>query len=322
MDRIIKITVPTPFAVGDVNAYLIVDGKELVLVDGGPFTKDAKEALTAEVCHAGYQMQDIKAAVITHYHPDHAGLAHWLQSEFGTKIVASSGSVPFFSDDSAFYESRLSFYSKLYKTHGMPQDLGEHELKKLKHYRSFCPSFLPDMIIFGSSLSILPEWEVLYVPGHSPDHIALYNSASSELIGGDVLLPHISSNALIEPDLDGSTRLKTLLQYRETLQHIRTLEPQTVYPGHGDVFHNAAALIEQRLNDHEQRAQHILRIITEEPSTAFSAAAQLFGRLYKKEAGLVLSEVLGHLDLLEERKLAMHELTIEKVKHYSAGVKL
>jgi hypothetical protein len=116
--------------------------------------------------------------------------------------------------------------------------------------------------------------------------------------------------------------MKTLLQYRQTLQELADLMIEKVYPGHGEPFSDASSLIAERLRDQENRAGHILDIIKKQPGTAFSVAEELFPRLFKKEAGLVLSEVIGHLDLLEEKKMVMHESGSKESSHYFTEVPL
>ena len=111
MKNIIKIELPTPFAVGSVNAYLVA-GKNPVLDDCGPHTDEAKEALIKGVEEAGFSLPQITAVILTHYHPDHAGLALWLQQEYGVKIAAFHESVPFFSDDRNFHDNCIESLCK------------------------------------------------------------------------------------------------------------------------------------------------------------------------------------------------------------------
>ena len=70
---IAKIVLPTPFAVGDVNVYL-VKGEELSLIDAGPQTEEAKQVLDRNLSELGYSISDIDQVVLTHHHPDHAGM--------------------------------------------------------------------------------------------------------------------------------------------------------------------------------------------------------------------------------------------------------
>jgi len=78
--RIIPISLPTPFYIGPVNVYLIAEDP-LTLIDTGPKTKEAAEALRSGLRQAGFLTSDIRRIVLTHAHEDHCGLAKSLRDE-------------------------------------------------------------------------------------------------------------------------------------------------------------------------------------------------------------------------------------------------
>ncbi|HYY58430.1 MAG TPA: MBL fold metallo-hydrolase, partial [Pyrinomonadaceae bacterium] len=78
--RIIPISVPTPFYVGPVNVYLIAEDP-LTLIDTGPKTKEAIEALREGLRRARFRVADVRRIVLTHAHEDHCGLARSLRDE-------------------------------------------------------------------------------------------------------------------------------------------------------------------------------------------------------------------------------------------------
>ena len=69
--------------------------------------------------------------------------------------------------------------------------------------------------------------------------------------------------------------------------------------GHGAPITDHAALIDERLRMHERRATKIHRLLAERPRTAYELAYEMWGNVAVTQAFLTLSEVLGHLDLLE-----------------------
>lgn len=71
-DGIAKLVIPTPFPVGDVNVYA-VKGEKLTLVDAGPKTDEAWEALKSQLKELNLTPGDFEQVVLTHHHPDHAG---------------------------------------------------------------------------------------------------------------------------------------------------------------------------------------------------------------------------------------------------------
>src|ERR1043165_7473375 len=78
--RIEKLTVPTPFPVGPINIYLIVE-EPLTLVDTGPKTDEALASLREQFARLGIRMADLRRIILTHTHEDHCGLAGTLQRE-------------------------------------------------------------------------------------------------------------------------------------------------------------------------------------------------------------------------------------------------
>ena len=65
--------IPTPFAVGRVNCYLIED-EPLTLVDTGPNSGKALDELERQLDALGHPIADLELVVVTHQHIDHLGL--------------------------------------------------------------------------------------------------------------------------------------------------------------------------------------------------------------------------------------------------------
>src|SRR5881227_1057701 len=78
--KIIPIPLPTPFYVGPVNVYLVAE-EPVTLIDTGPKTKEASEALKEGLRKARFRVRDIRRIVLTHAHEDHCGLAKALRDE-------------------------------------------------------------------------------------------------------------------------------------------------------------------------------------------------------------------------------------------------
>ena len=78
--KIIPLSIPTPFYVGDVNIYLIKEDP-LTLIDVGPKTPEAAAALRAKLGANAIKFSDIRRIVLTHAHEDHCGLARQVRDE-------------------------------------------------------------------------------------------------------------------------------------------------------------------------------------------------------------------------------------------------
>jgi glyoxylase-like metal-dependent hydrolase (beta-lactamase superfamily II) len=142
--------------------------------------------------------------------------------------------------------------------------------------------------------------EVHHRPGHSPTDTVFLDPERGMLIGGDHLLGHISSNALISRPVDGGDRRQPLIEYIDSLRSTREMEIGLVLPGHGDPIDDHRDLIDDRLRLHHARAEKIHRLLERQPSTAYELAQALWGNIAVTQAFLTLSEVLGHVDLLVE----------------------
>ena len=115
------------------------------------------------------------------------------------------------------------------------------------------------------------------------------------------LLRDISSNPILEPPLPGEAeRPHSLAQYLRSLERVAALEIEVAWPGHGAPITDPRGLIARRVRFHRRRAEQIAAVLVEGPQTAFQIATAFFPALRGIEVLLAVSEVIGHLDILEE----------------------
>ncbi|MER2088347.1 MAG: MBL fold metallo-hydrolase [Sporosarcina sp.] len=308
-----KIVIPTPFAVGDVNAFL-VKGDTLSLVDAGPKTPDAYEALKQGIKEAGYSFNDIEQVILTHHHPDHAG---WIDAFDNAKVLGHTYNDLWLKRDEAFFRYHDAFYLDCLIEEGVPEQyLGW--VKKMKRSVSYMGERPLDMTLAeGDALPGHPGWTIMETPGHAQSHIVLWNEENRTMIGGDLVLEKVSSNPLIEPPLDPEQgRPRSLLQYNNSLKGLLTLPVDLIYSGHGNEVRNAHALIENRLEKQHDRAMKVLAMMDEGSRTIFELTRELFPAVYEKELGLTLSETIGQTDYLFEEGLIRETRDEGGVLHY------
>src|SRR5215212_10994153 len=89
-----RLAIPTPFAVGRVNVYLIED-EPLTLVDAGPNSGSSLDELQRQLAAHGYAIEDLELILITHQHIDHIGLVDIVASHSGAEVAAIDHLVPF-----------------------------------------------------------------------------------------------------------------------------------------------------------------------------------------------------------------------------------
>ncbi len=308
--RIIPLALPTPYPVGPVNAYLL-PGPPVTLVDCGPKTPQALEALEAGLMQAGSGLGQIERLVITHGHLDHFGLAATVVAESGAEVCAHRADLPKLTGDRAFVEPMRTLIAGA----GFPPGVAEVLLEVLRKYRGQFDPITPPCLLNDGDLLPLADGalEVLHTPGHAQGHICLKDGGA--LISGDLLLEEISPNPLVEFDGNGQ-RMRTLPSLLRSLRRIAALEPAITYPGHGDPIPEPAWRVRELLLHHEARKERLAQMLAGRAWTLREISVAWFPGLSPANLILGLSEVLGHLDLLEE---AGH-LAIERrdgVLHYA-----
>ena len=171
-----KIVIPTPFAVGDVNAFLI-KGDTLSLVDAGPKTPEAYEALKHGIKEAGYAFNDIEQVILTHHHPDHAG---WIDAFDNAKVLGHMYNDLWLKRDEAFFNYHDAFYLNCLIEEGVPEQyLGW--VKKMKRSVALMGERPLDRILAeGDALPGHHGWTVMETPGHAQSHIVLWDEQNRD----------------------------------------------------------------------------------------------------------------------------------------------
>lgn len=310
-----KIIIPTPFAVGNVNSYLI-KGDMLTLIDAGPKTPEAWLALKAGLKEAHVEPEDVEQVVLTHHHPDHAG---WVDGFDNAKLYGHPYNDLWLRRDQAFLDYHDAFYLERLKEEGVPEELW-FWVKKMKRPLNLMGSRPLDMSINeGDALPGHEEWHAMETLGHAQSHLSFWNPESKEMIGGDHVIAKVSSNPLIEPPLDPADgRPKSLLQYNASLGRLLKMPIDVIYSGHGDEVRNVHELVAGRLEKQHQRAMKVLDMLgSGEEQTVYDLTKQLFPYAYEKELGLTLSETIGQIDYLLEDGLITERLDDSGIFRYS-----
>jgi glyoxylase-like metal-dependent hydrolase (beta-lactamase superfamily II) len=298
------LAIPTPFAVGRVNAYLIED-EPLTLIDSGPNSAKALDELEQALAARGHAIEDLELLVITHQHIDHFGLAAILARRSGAQVAALRGLDRRLGNFREEAELDDRFAGRIMLRHGVPSDVVTALRAVSASFRAWgCTVEVTRALGDGEELKLRDRaLRVLHRPGHSPSDTVFCDEHSGLLIAGDHLLGHISSNPLLarplaaEGDYDGP-RPQALVTYLASLEQTRAMELELVLGGHGAPISNHAELIDERMRLHERRAERIHKLISQRPRTAYEMAHEMWGNVAVTQAYLTISEVLGHVDLL------------------------
>lgn len=296
-DIIHPVKIPTPFPVGDVFSYLI-KAEKIILVDTGHFHQDAYLCMDQALYKHGVQISDIDEIWITHGHPDHFGQADRLRDESGAVVKAPCL-------DRINFEGNKdgSLFRELFQSLRIPKNVISKMDDQLKWLRQFQQPLEPDVWIEGTDTLETGgyKFDVKHLPGHSPGHLAF--KGKDITFGGDVLLSHISTNALISFNPETGKRNRSFLQYRNSLEWI-TEHGNFFYPGHGRFISDSRTLARKYLLEQSLRLEDVKNIFGKKSVSITELAVQLFPVAWKQEAYfLVLSEVLGYLDWGIDQKI-------------------
>jgi glyoxylase-like metal-dependent hydrolase (beta-lactamase superfamily II) len=295
-----RLRIPTPFAVGRVNCYLIED-EPLTLVDTGPNSGKALDELQAQLAERGHSIEDIELVILTHQHIDHLGLVEIIVQHSGAEVAAIDVAVERLANFGEDAEREDRFAADLMLRNGIPENVVFALQSVSRSFRGWgSKAEVTRPVADGERMSFRDRTlEVHHRPGHSPSDTVFWDEERRILLAADHLISHISSNPLITRPLDGSAaRPQALVTYLESMRRTREMPAEIVLSGHGDPITDHVALIDERFAKHDERKERIYAKIAASPSTGYELAQELWGNVAVTQAFLTLSEVIGHVDLL------------------------
>jgi glyoxylase-like metal-dependent hydrolase (beta-lactamase superfamily II) len=297
-----RLPVPTPFAVGKVNAYLI-EAEQLTLVDTGPNSGKSLDVLNEQLGEHGHALADIDLVLVTHNHLDHIGLTEIVVEHSGAEVAALGTAARRLADYEAETAADDQLAVDLMLSSGIPEEIALALQSVSSTFRGWGgPVKVTKELADGEVLDLGDrKLEILFRPGHSPMDTVFWDAERELGFVGDHLLPHISSNPIIARPLDGSPgRTHSLANYLDSLAKTRELpEGAILFPGHGEPIDDHRSLIDTRFASTERRKEKLLRLLAEGPRSGYELAQSMWGNIAVTQAFLTLSEVIGHMDLLE-----------------------
>ncbi|WP_276258952.1 MBL fold metallo-hydrolase [Haloglomus litoreum] len=302
MDDVHRIEIPTPFDVGRVNCYAFVaDG--LSLLDPGPATEAAYAELSAGLNDLGFTVADVEQVLITHPHMDHFGIAARVIKESGGRAVAHRDAMRPLAEPLDHFDREQAFFRPFLQSMGVPEQVAETAVTLPEAYTDYQEPLAVDYEVRdGDSVDVGVDLTAVHSPGHAPGSVCFVPETAPVAFTGDHVLQHISPNPLltVAPGTEDE-RTRSLPDYLDSLERLRAADADTGYGGHGERIEDLDVRIGDIIDHHRQREERIANLIGElGPVTAYDLMQELFPDLPATEVFPGMSEVIGHLDLLED----------------------
>jgi len=302
---------PMPFQLNHINLWLLrdrVEGRDgWAVVDCGVDMPKARAAWENIFAHE-LDGLPILRVLVTHMHPDHVGLAHWLcerwsTPEFECRLWMSAADYSAALHASAGADRNFGeLMSDFFACHGITDTVLLERMRQMRgNYTTMVPG-VPSAyrrLLDGMDVTLADsdQWHCIVGYGHSTEHIALHSAARKLLIAGDMVLPRISTNLSVfgsEPEGD------PLALFLMSLQRYRALPADTlVLPAHGKPFIGLHTRLDQLQDHHRDRLAEVITAAREKPVSGTDILPLLFKRkLDSHQLSFALGEAVAHLNNL------------------------
>lgn len=297
-----------PFVLNHINLWLlrdVVDGVQGWSIVDTCIHRDEAKAQWEQLFTNELEGLPVLRVIATHMHPDHIGLADWLCTRWNVPLFISATDFlvahkACAGDDAFGGEQAVLFYA----AHGLNDAETAHQLRERKPYfRTLVPSVPRQFrrLLDGGVLQIgAHRWRCISGYGHAPEHMALYCEALGVLIGGDMMLPRISTNVSVhaeEPEADA------LALFLDSIDRFKALPESTlVLPSHGKPFTGMHTRIQQLHDHHAERLQEVMAACAHKPCSAADVLPVLFKRpMDFHQTTFAIGEAIAHLHALWHR---------------------
>jgi glyoxylase-like metal-dependent hydrolase (beta-lactamase superfamily II) len=291
---------PLPISLDHINLWLLEEPGGYALVDTGMATAAAR-AIWDQLANTVLAHRPLTRILLTHLHPDHVGLAAWLQRRFGVPVWSTRATLDqlrmlLIEPSAQTLAERMAFFAG----HGVePIDEMAASLGS-KGYREAVDGVPAEgRLIVDDEVTQIGsrEWRWLETGGHAHGHLCVYAAQPRPvLIGGDQVLPTISPNIGLTPLTPDPNPLAT---YLKSLKRLAGLDATTlVLPSHGRPYVGLAARASEIREHHERQFAKLLAACAT-PLTAFQCLPFLYRRQQRGfHLFLAMGETLAHLEYL------------------------
>ena len=307
-----------PFRLNHVNLFLMDTPNGWLILDAG-LKSDHSEEHWETLIKGPMKSQKVAGLLITHYHPDHIGMAGWLQKKFD---------IPCYTTEKEHFTAKTfrsmpdDEYAKIFQNVFVRAGMSEEDIIAMgpatRLYKNRVHE-LPEFEIIKAGHEIISnegKWIVRTDSGHSPEHISLLDSERKLYLSGDFLLPRISPNIsdnFFDP-LDD--RLGKYLKY---LNEIQSIGSETlVFPCHDWPFKDGAQRAQALIDHHNHRLNLLINELEKRTITIMDSISIIFDRkIGNEQMHFAIGEARAHLIHLDVTGKAKSVIDDNGTVHYS-----
>ena len=307
-----------PFRLNHVNLFLMDTPEGILILDAG-LKSDHSEEHWEALLNGPLKSKKFAGLLITHYHPDHIGMAGWLQKKLNIKCLTTEKEL---FTAKTFRSMPDDEYAKLFRNVFVRAGMSEEDIiakgPATRLYKNRVYE-LPDFEIIKAGHEIISndgKWKVRTDSGHSPEHISLLDKERKLYLSGDFLLPRISPNIsdnFFDP-LDD--RLGEYLKY---LNEIQEIGPETsVFPCHDWPFKEGMQRAKDLIKHHNHRLSLIIEALNKKSITIMDSISIIFDRkIGDEQMHFAIGEARAHLIHLDVTGQVRSEVDDRGTVHYN-----
>lgn len=284
---------------GDNNAYLFADGEETVLIDTGDWMDSTRQQLETSLDGYGVGFEDVDRIFLTHWHPDHTGLAGEIQAAGGAEVHVHAADAPLVEGDEDAWAELHDIQAGYFDRWGMPES--KQAVLEQRMAGPGTTGETPEVTPFedGDVFSFDGhELTVVHTSGHAAG-LCIFETdlhGGREVFSGDALLP------VYTPNVGGAdVRVdQPLEKYLRALRGIADADYQRAWPGHRDPIDDPRGRAETIIHHHEERSYRVLDALSRHgPCDTWTVSDDLFGELEEIHILHGPGESYAHLEHLE-----------------------
>ncbi|WP_164689605.1 MBL fold metallo-hydrolase [Herpetosiphon llansteffanensis] len=294
-----RIPIPVPLPLKYVNCYLLRADHGWVVIDTGMRYGQAEQTWLETFERLGIEWSQIKQIIVTHYHPDHYGMAGWMAERSGASVWMSPTEIQ--SVQRAWFQPLPDAADRLadfFELHGMPNDLNRQIWQHTMDASQYVdPKPVLHPLAMDQPLQLgQRSWQLLHAPGHADGQLCLYDAADQLLIVADHVLADITPNISLWPE----AKRDPLADYLASLEQFAALDVRLALAGHRKPIVAFRERCHEIAQHHNQRLD-LMHDYASTGKTAFEVCEFAFGvsTLSAHQLRFAITETLAHLVYLE-----------------------